>query len=187
MAAETMAKAQRPALTRPVVLIGLMGAGKSSVGTRLAAMMDAPFRDSDHEIAAVSKMTIPEIFDQFGEAEFRRLERRVIARLLEEEAGVLATGGGAFMQAETRAAIAERAASVWLKADLDVLVSRTEGRTHRPLLNQGNPRDILRDLIDQRYPVYGLADLHVESFMNQTHEEMAERIIEELQGIGAVT
>lgn len=185
MAAESLANRQKPVLTRPVVLIGLMGAGKTSVGTRLAGMLNVPFRDSDQEIAAVSQMTIPEIFEQFGEEEFRRLERRVIARLLEEEVGILATGGGAFMQEETRTAIAERAISVWLKADLDVLVSRTEGRTHRPLLNKGNPRDILRDLIDQRYPVYGFADLHVESVVNQTHEDMATRIIEELQGAGA--
>ncbi|MBY8975397.1 shikimate kinase [Rhodobacteraceae bacterium NNCM2] len=185
MTAQTLAKSPRRALARPVVLIGLMGAGKTSVGSRLAKMLGVPFRDSDHEIAEVSKMEIAEIFEEFGEEEFRRLERRVIARLLEDEVGILATGGGAFMQEETRKAIAERAVSVWLKADLDVLVSRTAGRTHRPLLNQGNQREILSGLIEARYPLYSLADVHVESFRNQTHEQMARRIIEELEAAGA--
>ncbi|MEM7507978.1 MAG: shikimate kinase [Pseudomonadota bacterium] len=172
-------------LKRPVVLIGLMGAGKTSVGTRLAEMLGARFHDSDHEITEAAQMEIAEIFETFGEEEFRRLERRVISRLLEEETGVLATGGGAFMQAETRAAIAERAVSVWLKADLEILVERTAGRTHRPLLNNGDPRKILAELIDRRYPLYALADLHVESLAEQTHEEMAGRIIEALIGAGA--
>lgn len=171
-------------LTRPVVLIGLMGAGKSSVGTRLAAMLGVPFLDSDHEIESASQMKISDIFKAYGEDEFRRLERRVIARLLEEGVGVLATGGGAFMQEETRQAIAERAVSVWLKADLDVLVARTAGRTHRPLLNDGNPEEILAGLIEARYPVYGLADVHVESYHEQTHEEMAGRIIDKLRLAG---
>ncbi|MEL6477764.1 MAG: shikimate kinase [Pseudomonadota bacterium] len=180
--------ARRPAtrLTRPVVLIGLMGAGKTSVGQRLAALLEVPFHDSDHEIIAAAQMEIPEIFEQFGEGEFRRLERRVISRLLTEETGVLATGGGAFMQEETRAAIAGQAISVWLKADLEVLVARTAGRSHRPLLNTGDPRQVLSDLIDRRYPLYALADLHVESVLDQTHDDMAGRIIAALTGAGVV-
>lgn len=176
----------RARLTRPVVLIGLMGAGKTSVGTRLADMLGVPFRDSDHEIESVSQMKISEIFETFGEDEFRRLERRVISRLLEDGAGVLATGGGAFMQDETRAAIGDRSVSVWLKADLDVLVARTTGRTHRPLLNAGNPEEILAGLVETRYPVYALADVHVESYHEQTHEEMAGRIIAQLDRAGAL-
>lgn len=172
-------------LRQPVVLIGLMGAGKTSVGTRLAEMLQVPFHDSDHEITEAAQMEIAEIFETFGEEEFRRVERRVISRLLEEETGVLATGGGAFMQEETRAAIAERAISVWLKADLETLVERTAGRAHRPLLNTGDPREILADLIDRRYPLYALADLHVESLAEQTHEEMAGRIIDALVAAGA--
>ncbi|MEM9044689.1 MAG: shikimate kinase [Pseudomonadota bacterium] len=176
----------RLTLLKPVVLIGLMGAGKSSVGLRLAEMLGVSFQDSDHEIVAAAGREIPDIFDEFGESEFRRLERAVIARLLDEENGVLATGGGAFMQEDTRTAIAERAISVWLKADLSVLVSRTSGRTHRPLLNQGNPTEILAELIEKRYPIYALADVHVESFHEQTHEEMAARIIDGLRAKGAV-
>ncbi|MEM9098537.1 MAG: shikimate kinase [Pseudomonadota bacterium] len=173
-------------LRKPVVLIGLMGAGKSSVGLRLADMLGVGFQDSDHEIVAAAGREISDIFDEFGESEFRRLERAVIARLLEEHLGVLATGGGAFMQEETRAAIAERAVSVWLKADLSVLIARTTGRTHRPLLNQGNPEEILAELVEKRYPVYALSDVHVESFHEQTHEEMAGRIIDGLIAQGAV-
>ncbi|MEM0921709.1 MAG: shikimate kinase [Pseudomonadota bacterium] len=173
-------------LTRPVVLIGLMGAGKTSVGQRLATQLQAPFHDSDHEIETAAQMQVAEIFEQFGEPEFRRLECRVIARLLEGGQGILATGGGAFMQEETRAAIAERAVSVWLKADLEVLVARTSGRSHRPLLNTGDPEAVLSGLIERRYPLYALADLHVESVLDQTHEDMSERIIEGLARIGAV-
>lgn len=180
MPPETATCPDTPPLTRPVVLIGLMGAGKTSVGMRLAEMLGVPFRDSDHEIEEISQMKIPDIFEQFGEPEFRRLERRVIARLLEDGPGILATGGGAFMQEETRAAILADSISVWLKADLDVLIARTAGRTHRPLLNSGDPEEILAGLVKLRYPVYRLAALHVESFHNQTHEEMAGRIIAEL-------
>ena len=152
-----------PALRRPVVLIGLMGAGKSSVGQRLAKMLGVDFVDSDNEIETAAAMTIPEIFAKYGEDHFRSGERRVIARLVTETPRIIATGGGAFMDPETRAVIADGAVSVWLRADLDVLVSRTAGRTHRPLLNKGNPREILAGLIDQRYPVYALADVAVDS------------------------
>lgn len=175
--------ATRPAvrLVRPIVLIGLMGAGKSSVGLRLAEALHAPFRDSDIEIEKAANLTVPEIFAKYGEPDFRDGERKVIARLLAEGPMVLATGGGAFMNERTRAEIEKRAVSVWLKADLDLLVSRTAGRTHRPLLNRGNPREILRGLIDERHPVYAKADVTVVSRAGQTHQQMAGRIIKALK------
>jgi shikimate kinase len=174
-------------LVRPVVLIGLMGAGKSSVGAKLAELLGASFRDSDHEIESAANMTVPEIFERYGEPHFRDGERRVIARLLAEGPKVLATGGGAFMNPLTRAVISEKAVSVWLKADLDLLVTRTAGRTHRPLLNRGDPREILKGLIEARYPVYALADVHVRSRNGMTHEQMARRIVAALQDHGART
>ena len=173
-----------PRLVRPIVLIGLMGAGKSSVGLRLADMLGVPFVDSDAEIIAAANMSIAEIFEKYGEAHFRSGERRVIARLIGEKPQVIATGGGAFMDPETRAVIGERAVSVWLSADLDLLVARTAGRTHRPLLNRGNPREILAGLIEQRYPVYALADIEVKSRVGQTHEAMAKRILQALERDG---
>lgn len=167
-------------LIRPVVLIGLMGAGKSSVGLRLAAMLGVPFVDSDDEVVAAANMSIAEIFEKYGEPEFRSGERRVIARLIDETPQIIATGGGAFMDSETRAIIKERAVSVWLSATLDLLVQRTAGRTHRPILNRGNPRKILAGLIKDRYPVYSEADIEVPSRAGQTHEAMAGRIIDAL-------
>lgn len=176
-----------PSLVRPVVLIGLMGAGKSSVGTKLAELLHSGFCDSDAEIEKAANLTVPEIFERYGEAHFRDGERRVIARLLSGEPLVLATGGGAFLDPETRALIADRAVSVWLKADLDLLVQRTSGRSHRPLLNRGNPREILAGLIEARYPVYAEAAVHVESRPGQIHERMAQRIVTALKKHGART
>lgn len=176
--------ADPPKLLKPIVLIGLMGAGKSSVGLRLARTLGVEMVDSDQEIEAAAAMTIPEIFERFGESHFRDGERRVISRLLTEEPCVIATGGGAFMDDETRSLIAERAISVWLRADLDVLVQRTAGRTHRPLLNKGNPRQILAELIEKRYPIYSEADVVVESLSGQTHEDMVARIIKALHTYG---
>lgn len=175
------------ALLRPVVLIGLMGAGKTSVGTRLAELLGVPFTDSDAEIERAAGMTVAEIFERLGEAHFRDGERRVIRRLLAGPPMVIATGGGAFMTPETRAAIRDRAASVWLSAGLDVLVARTAGRSHRPLLNRGNPRDVLAGLMAARYPVYAEADVTVESLMEQTHEAMAARIVAALAEHGTRT
>ncbi len=174
-------------LVRPVVLIGLMGAGKSSVGARLAKLLGGRFRDSDAEIERAANLTVPEIFERYGEGYFRDGERKVIARLLGGKPKVLATGGGAFMDAETRKLIAERAVSVWLTAELELLVERTAGRTHRPLLNQGDPRAILAGLIETRYPVYAEADVQVESLPGQTHDEMARRIVAALEDHGART
>jgi shikimate kinase len=171
-------------LTRPVVLIGLMGAGKTSVGGRLAEMLGAPFRDSDAEIERAANMSVPEIFARYGEQHFREGERRVIGRLLDEGAQVLATGGGAFMDPETRALIDETAVSVWLRADLELLLQRTIGRTHRPLLNRGDPRETLARLIEERYPVYALADVQVDSAAGLTHDAMARRIVAALEAHG---
>lgn len=151
-------------LPKSVVLVGLMGAGKSAVGKRLATRLGLPFVDADNEIEAAAGRTIEEIFQEEGEAAFRRGERKVMARLLRDTpVHVLATGGGAFMDPETRALIKERAVSVWLRADLDILVARTARKNHRPLLRWGDPRAILGDLIERRHPIYAEADLTVVS------------------------
>ncbi len=148
---------------RTVVLVGLMGAGKTKIGRRLAARLGLPFFDSDHEIEAAAGETVEEIFANRGERTFRDGERRVIARLLATPVHVLATGGGAFMDPATRAAIARRGVSVWLRADLDVLVQRVSRRADRPLLKEGDPRAILAALIERRHPIYGGADVTVDS------------------------
>ena len=140
-----------------------MGAGKSKIGRRLAARLGLPFFDSDPEIEAAAGETIEEIFANRGEQVFRTGERRVIARLLAQPVHVLATGGGAFMDPATRAVIAQRGVSVWLRADLDTLVVRVSRRSNRPLLKSGDPRAILAKLIEQRYPVYAEADVVVDS------------------------
>ena len=152
-----------PELDRSLVLVGLMGAGKSTIGRRLAARLGLPFVDADNEIEAAAGCSIQEIFDEHGEDYFRDGERRVIERLLNGPVCVLATGGGAFMNEPTRALIKEKGYSLWLRADLEILVQRTSRRSHRPLLNNGNPREILQNLMDQRYPVYETADISVET------------------------
>lgn len=155
--------AKASALKHPVVMVGLMGAGKTSIGRRLAAQLDIPFVDADAEIESAAGCTIEEIFERHGEAAFRDGERRVIARLLEGPPRVIATGGGAYMDPETRALIRERAISLWLRANLDTLVSRTSRRSNRPLLKRGEPRETLDRLMQQRYPVYAEADITVDS------------------------
>jgi shikimate kinase len=160
---------------RSIVLVGLMGAGKSTVGRRLASKLGLPFMDADHEIEAAAGMSIPDIFSIYGEDYFRDGERRVIARLLQEGPLVLATGGGAFMSEETRARVAQSGISVWLKADIDVLMRRVRKRTNRPLLQNSDPEGTMRRLIEIRHPVYATADLTVES-----HEAPHERIVNEL-------
>lgn len=164
-------------LRRPVALIGLMGCGKSTVGARLAALLGAPFRDADAEIEAAAGMSVPEIFANLGEAAFRSGETRVIARLLRAPPTVIATGGGAFMAAETRAAIRAAGAAIWLHADLETLVERTARRKSRPLLNAGDPRAVLADLMARRYPVYGEADIRVESPRIGRAEDVARRAL----------
>ncbi len=166
-------------IDQPIVLVGLMGAGKSSVGRRLANRLGVRFVDADSEIEAAAGCSIPEIFERHGEAAFRDGERRVIARLLDGGPQVLATGGGAFMDAETRRRIRERAVSVWLRADLDVLVERCSRKRNRPLLEGGDPRAILARLIDERYPIYAEADIVVDTVAGP-HEEVVERIVDAL-------
>lgn len=148
---------------RTIVLVGLMGAGKTNIGRRLAARLNLPFFDSDGEIEAAAGETIEEIFRNRGEAVFRDGERRVIARLLGQPTHVLATGGGAFMDPETRTVIARCGVSVWLRADIETLLTRVSRRTNRPLLKQGNPRAVLEELIARRYPVYAEADITIDS------------------------
>lgn len=150
-------------LDRSVVLVGLMGAGKSCVGRRLAARLGVPFLDSDHEFEAAANCAISDYFARHGEAAFREGERKVISRLLDGAPCVLATGGGAFCNPDTRARIKAAAISIWLRADLDLLVKRTAGRDHRPLLKTGDPRRILAGLMDSRYPLYAEADIVVDT------------------------
>ena len=148
---------------RTIVMVGMMGAGKSSIGRRLANRLGMPFADADAEIEQAANASIPEIFEQHGEAYFRDGERRVIQRLLDGTPKVLATGGGAFIQRETRAAIQANAVSIWLKADRDLLLSRVKRRNNRPLLKNGDPGEIIEKLIAERYPVYAEADVHIQS------------------------
>jgi len=147
---------------RSIVLVGLMGAGKTSIGRRLAARLGLPFRDADSEIELAAGCSIPELFERFGEAEFRAGERRVIRRLLAGDPLVLATGGGAYMDAETRASIRHDAVSVWLRASLPTLTRRVAGRTNRPLLNGQDPGEVLARLMAARHPVYAEADVIVD-------------------------
>jgi len=152
-----------PVIPQSIVLVGLMGAGKTAIGRRLAQRFGIPFVDADHEIETAAGCTIEEIFERFGEAAFRDGERRVIARLLDNPVQVLSTGGGAFIDAETRARIQARGLSVWLRADLELMVKRVSRRTNRPLLKSGDPRAILGQLMAARYPVYAEARVHVDS------------------------
>ncbi|HIP79138.1 MAG TPA: shikimate kinase [Kiloniellaceae bacterium] len=157
-----------------------MGAGKSCIGRNLAAALDLPFVDADKEIEAAAGCSIEDIFEEHGEEAFRAGERRVIARLLNQPTMVLATGGGAFMDPETRKLIHERATSVWLRADLELLLRRTARRNNRPLLKRGDPRQILSDLIALRYPVYAEADVTVDS-VDGPPEVTLGRVIEGLR------
>ena len=160
---ETAARVQGFAPRRTIVLVGLMGAGKTKIGRRLAARLNLPFFDSDTEIEAAAGESIEEIFRNRGEMIFRDGERRVIARLLAQPVHVLATGGGAFMDPATRAMIARRGISVWLRADLDVLLARVARRNNRPLLQRQDPRAVLAELIERRHPIYAEADLVIDS------------------------
>jgi shikimate kinase len=146
---------------RSVVFVGLMGAGKTAIGRKVAATLGLPFLDSDQEIEAVSRMTVPELFERYGEPEFRSLEQRVIARLLDQGPQVLSTGGGAFMNEQTRELVAEHAVSIWLKADIDVLMERVAKKQNRPLLKSENPRAVMEGLMALRYPVYATAHVTV--------------------------
>ena len=149
--------------SRSIVLIGLMGAGKTAVGRRLAAKLDLPFTDADSEIELAAGQTVSEIFADYGEPYFRKGELRVIARLLEGGPQVLATGGGAYMDERTRANIKGHGISIWLRAELPVLLHRVRRRDNRPLLASGDPDKVMRDLMKKRYPIYAEADITVES------------------------
>lgn len=178
-----------PALReRTIVLVGLMGAGKSSVGRRLAHALGLPFRDADEEVERAAGRSIAEIFDQLGEAAFRDGERRVIARLLEEPPHVLATGGGAFMHPQTRELIASKAVSVWLQADVEVLARRVARKNDRPLLQGRDPHEVLAALARDRHPIYALADLAVESAESPHHitvQAIIDALIERLRARAA--
>jgi shikimate kinase len=167
--------------TRSLVLVGMMGAGKSSIGRKLSQTLAIPFVDADPEIEAAAGMTIPEIFATYGEPYFRAGEARVIARLLDSGPQVLATGGGAFMRDETREAIRAKALSIWLKADFDVLLRRVRRRTDRPLLKTDSPAATLKELIAERYPIYAQADLTVWS-RDVPHETIVAEILTALAG-----
>lgn len=176
-AAEIDVKRLREALgSRSIVLVGLMGAGKSSIGRRLAHRLGLPFVDADTEIEKAADLTIPEIFEKHGEPYFRAGEVRVVARILDSGPQVLATGGGAYMNPETRARIRERGISLWLKAELDVLMKRVKRRGDRPLLKADDPQAVLKRLMDERYPVYAEADLTVVS-REASHDEVVEDVI----------
>jgi shikimate kinase len=164
---------------RSVVLVGMMGAGKTSIGRRLALRLAIPFVDADAEIEAAAGMTIPEIFDTHGEPYFRAGEARVIARLLDGGPQVLATGGGAFMNPDTRAGIHAKGISFWLKADFEVLLRRVKRRTDRPMLKTDNPEETLKRLIADRYPVYVQASATILS-RDAPHEKIVEEILGEL-------
>ena len=164
---------------RSIVLVGLMGAGKSAVGRKLALLLELPFVDADAEIETVSKMTVPELFEHYGEPEFRALEQRVITRLLKSGPQVLATGGGAFINDTTREAIRRGAISVWLSGDIDLLMERVSRRQNRPLLRDPDPRGVMQRLIRDRYPIYAKADVEVESH-DISKEDMAARVADAL-------
>ena len=162
------------------MLVGLMGAGKTTVGRRLAKKLGLPFVDSDHEIEKAAGMSVAEIFECFGEADFRSGERRVIGRLLDGKPQVVATGGGAFINDETRALIKEKGTSIWLDADIEVLVERTARRDTRPLLKTGDPKEILARLAAERAPFYAEADLRIAS-SDGPHEDVVDRIVDALK------
>ena len=165
---------------RSIVFVGLMGAGKTVIGRRVAEILGLPFIDSDHEIEDVSRMTVADLFSVYGETEFRALERRVIARLLKTGPRVVSTGGGAFVNPATRRSVARRGISVWLKADLPTLVERVGRKTTRPLLNNNDPEKVLSRLMDERYPLYALADTVVNS-RNEPKEVIAGEVITALK------
>lgn len=174
-AEDALAALRKQVGKRSIVFVGLMGAGKTAIGRKVAQTLGLPFADSDHEIETVSRMTIPELFERYGEPEFRALEERVVVRLVKDGPQVVSTGGGAFMNAHARAAIAEHGVSVWLKADVDTLMLRVAKKPNRPLLKNADPRGVMERLMAERYPVYALADITV-----TTREARRELIAQEV-------
>ncbi|MEX0320291.1 MAG: shikimate kinase [Ruegeria sp.] len=175
--APVTATAQDHVLHKTVVMVGMMGAGKTAVGRALAARLGVPFLDSDAEIESAANMTIPEIFERDGEPFFRQKESQVIGRLLSEERGILSTGGGAFLSPENRRMISQQGASLWLRADLEVLWNRVRHKDTRPLLRTANPHATLRALYEARVPVYAEADLIAESDGETSIETMVDRVV----------
>jgi shikimate kinase len=172
-----------PLCDRPIVLVGLMGAGKSTVGRRLAAALKLPFQDADHEIETAAGCSISDFFEKYGETAFREGERRVIARLLEGPRHVLATGGGAFMDPDTRALIKRRGLSIWLRADIGLLMERVSKRPTRPLLKNSDPRGTMERLMNERYPIYAEADMTVDS-NGGPHDAIVQQILTRLTDLG---
>jgi shikimate kinase len=170
-------------LTRIVALVGMMGAGKSALGRRLAAKLNVPFYDSDAEVVVAAGCTIPEIFRRYGEPAFRECERKVLDRLLNAPPHILATGGGAFMNEYTRSRIKTSAVSMWIDAPIDVLLTRVQRKDDRPLLKNGDPREIMTRLLKEREPFYALADLKVTS-NDVPHAETVEHMVELLKQLG---
>ncbi|HGG63694.1 MAG TPA: shikimate kinase [Rhodobacteraceae bacterium] len=168
-------------LKKTVVLVGMMGAGKTAVGKALAERLSVPFLDSDDEIVKAANMSIAEVFERDGEAFFRARETEVITRLLEEEVGILSTGGGAFLTEQNRAVIADKGVAVWLKADLGLLWARVRHKNTRPLLRTDNPRQTLRDLCEAREPLYAKADLAVQGRAEYSINDMASAVLEALK------
>ncbi len=168
-------------LKKTVVLVGMMGSGKTAVGTAVSRMLDVPFLDSDTEIERAANMSIAEIFSRDGESFFRAKETQVITRLLGGRRGILSTGGGAFLSQENRRVIAERGVALWLRAELDLLWARVRHKSTRPLLRTADPYATLRELCQRRNPVYALADLAVDARADYSVDEMAGRVIEALQ------
>jgi shikimate kinase len=168
-----------PVIDRPIVLVGMMGVGKSSIGKRLAARLNVPFADADDEIERAAGLSISEIFEKFGEGYFRDGERRVIARLVEGAPKIIATGGGAFVNADTRALILERAISIWLDADIKVLADRVGRRSNRPLLKDKDPVEVLTELGKIRNPLYATANIHIRSDTSP-HMRTVENILKAL-------
>ncbi|WP_156850573.1 shikimate kinase [Bartonella refiksaydamii] len=166
--------------TRALVLVGLMGAGKSVIGKRVATILNLPFYDSDQEIEKAAQMTITELFETYGEPEFRALEQRVILNLIKKKPLVLATGGGAYINQNIRKAIHQNGISIWLKVDLDILMKRVSRRPTRPLLQTENPKETMKKLMKQRYPIYAKANLTINSHKESRHT-VAKNVIRSVQ------
>lgn len=164
-------------LKKTVAMIGMMGSGKTAIGTATAKALGVPFLDSDTEITKAANLTVPEIFERFGEPFFRAKEAQVVARLLEGEAGILSTGGGAYLDADNRALISEKGVAVWLRADLSLLWERVKHKDTRPLLRTGDPHATLARLLDERTPIYAEADLVVDASPDYSIDEMTEQVI----------
>jgi len=179
-----IADSQSPAIHRSIALVGMMGAGKTTIGRRLARRLAMPFVDADDEIEVAAGCSIDEIFEIHGEAAFRDGERRVIARLLQQPAIVLATGGGAFLDPETRLRIRQTAVSVWLRSDIATLVRRVKRRRNRPLLKSADPEAVVERLVAERYPVYAQADIVVDS-TDGPHGFVVETVIKKLNAYWA--